>query len=428
MQLHYLKSFRRMDPGQAILAGLAILGGGLGPADAQTKVFASVTELTLPVGQGAQEPSLFAMDDGRVLMSWIEKAGKVGTVKTAIGDASGWSGPVTVAQSEAVVVNWADFPSVAAFPDGTLATQWLVENGPSAYEYDVNISLSSDTGRTWGDVIVPHRDRSRRQHGFATILPVAQDGLITVWLDGRAYDVDAMGAAQDAFGNAMQLRATTITPDGRQSDDILLDARTCTCCQTSGAVTGDGDILVVYRDRTAAEIRDISLVRRVDGVWSKPATIYADGWEIDGCPINGPAIDARGDNAVVAWFTGAQDKARVNLAFSDNSGARFAPAIRISKGEAAGRVDVTQLDDGSALVTWVEWTELGEVLLVCRAFPETGCDGRQVIALNTRDDSLNFPSMVRSGDNIYIAWTQPLRGRTKGRGLNVTVRMVLARL
>ena len=54
----------------------------------------------------------------------------------------------------------------------------------------------------------------------------------------------------------------------------------------------------VYRDRTEAEIRDIAIVRLVDGIWSDPALVSADGWEIAGCPVNGPAIDSAGGRPV----------------------------------------------------------------------------------------------------------------------------------
>ena len=413
-------------PRSSVLAGLMVLAASCSPAVAQTEVFSSITEIDLPVGPGAQEPSIFAMDDGRIMMSWTEPAGDGFAVRSAIGDRTGWTKPQTAIVSGDLFVNWADFPSVAAFADGTLAVHWLMKNGPSSYGYDINIALSSDDGRSWGDVIVPHRDGTGRQHGFATLLPVADNRLMAIWLDARSYDFYATGAAEKAFANASQLRVTTIGPDGSLSSDILLDARTCSCCQTSAAVTDSGIVLVVYRDRTAGEIRDISLVRLVDGVWSGPATVHADGWEISGCPVNGPAIDTSGERVVVAWFSAAKDLPIVNVAFSDDAGESFGRSIRIDRGEAAGRVDVLQLGDGSALVSWVEWTNAGEALLVCRARPESACSDPQVIALNDAAGSINFPRMVWAGDGVYIAWTQPLSERSPNPELDVTIRMVFA--
>ena len=409
-----------------ILIGLIIIAASKTDNLAPTNVFSSITEVDLPVAQGAQEPSLFALDDGRILMSWTEPVGHSFAVKTTIGDRTGWTKPQTAVQSDSLYVNFADYPSVAAFANGALAVQWLMKNGPSTYDYDLNVSLSSNNGLSWGEVIVPHRDRTKSQHGFATLLPLAQDRLMAIWLDGRAYNPDATDTAENRFTNAMQLRATTIDANGNLSEDILLDARTCTCCQTSAAVTDDGITLVAYRDRTSDEIRDISLVRQVGDVWSKPKTLHADGWEISGCPVNGPAIDANGQKVVVAWFTAANDIPMVNVAFSKDAGENFSPAIRIDKDKAAGRVDVLQLGDGSALVSWIEWTSAGETLLVCRALPENGCSEPQVITLNNAAGAINFPRMVLAGDGVYIAWTQPPNGSSSVPGSKSTIKMIFA--
>ena len=252
---------------------------------------------------------------------------------------------------------------------------------------------------------------------------MTQDRLLAVWLDGRAYDING---DEGEFANSIQLRATTIGSDGSLSDDVALDLRTCSCCQTSAAVAGDGTVLVAYRDRTAGEIRDISVMRRVAGNWSKPATVHADGWEISGCPVNGPAIDAVGENVIVTWFTAARDVTAVKIAFSDSVGESFAPAIRIDQGSATGRVDALYLGDGSALVSWVEWTEAGEVLYACRTHPVTGCTAPQVIVTNRQAGTIDFPRMAQGRDGVYIAWTQPLADKSAGPERDLTIRMVLA--
>jgi len=87
--------------------------------------------------------------------------------------------------------------------------------------------------------------------------------LTALWLDGRKYESQTEG---DSFENAMQLRSRQINSDGTMKPESLLDARACTCCQTSAARTGSGDMVAVYRHRTADEIRDISIVRSTGGV------------------------------------------------------------------------------------------------------------------------------------------------------------------
>ncbi len=400
------------------LKALSVVLCGFAAGTSEAQVFSSIEEIDVPSGTAAEEPSLVALPDGRILMSWTELTGDLhAAVKVAISDVEGWSDPVTVAEGDDLFVSYADFPSAVALSDGTLAVSWLRMNGASAYAYDVNIALSSDDGATWGQAVVPHRDGTARQHGFVSLLPDGPDGVLAMWLDGRNYDTTDSFAGGDSAADAMALRATTLTADGSVSEELLLDDRTCTCCQTSVTATDDGTVLLAYRDRTADEIRDISVIRRVDDVWSEPVPVGGDGWEIAGCPVNGPAIDADGDRAALAWFTAAEGIPAVKVAFSADRGASFGSAIRIDLGGPMGRVDALQLDDGTALVSWLEMTAAGEVLLLCQVAPNVGCDKPVAVTVTPSGRSIGFARMALVGTDVYIAWTEPSRdasGRPDG--------------
>lgn len=357
----------------------------------------------VPVGSDAREPYLLAMEDGRLLMTWTEASGDGFTVKISFLSNTTWSTPSTVIASPDLFVNWADFPSVAAFSDGTLIAHWLQMSGTSAYAYDVNLAVSQDDGFSWSPPTVPHLDGTMTQHGFVTLHPW-DDRMVAVWLDGRAYDGDLLQAG--AVSGAMQLRAGVLSSDGSASPDVAVDFSTCSCCQTAAAVAGD-DLLVVYRDRSEAEIRDISIVRMRDGSWSPPQSVHDDNWGLSGCPVNGPSIAARDERVVVAWFTGAGDVPAVNIAFSADAGHSFGDAVRIDRGQPVGRVDTLMLEDGLALISWVEWVGADEVLFVCLA-TEDGCISTRHVAENTAGGSVNFPKVAATTERIYLAWTQPL--------------------
>lgn len=382
-----------------------VLIAAMMPFAAIAQVFEHLDEIATPVGRNAREPALTALPNGAIAMVWTEPEGENFAVKTAVWEDESWTVPVSAVSSNDLFVNWADFPAIAAFDDGMLAVSWLKENADLSYAYDINLALSGDGGQTWGDVITPHTDRSARQHGFVTLLATGPDAITAIWLDARDYDSQI---DDDSFGNAMQLRSTTIGRDGSLGRDVALDIRTCQCCQTSAAVAGNGDVLVVYRDLSADDIRDTYIVRRRGEVWSDPVPVHADGWEISGCPINGPSIDAHGDNAVVAWFTAAENVPAVKIAFSQNGGQSFGTAFRVDGGDGVGRVATVMLPNAEALITWVEWRDEGEALMMCRATPDDGCVARQIITINTVPGSINFPQIAHSNGMIYLAWTQPL--------------------
>ena len=84
------------------------------------------------------------------------------------------------------------------------------------------------------------------------------------------------------------------------------------------------------RDATGwSEVRDIYIVRQINGSWSAPQAIYADNWQINGCPVNGPSVAADGRRVVVAWFTSVGDTPHVKVAFSENAGATFNKPIQL---------------------------------------------------------------------------------------------------
>ena len=84
--------------------------------------------------------------------------------------------------------------------------------------------------------------------------------------------------------------------------------------------------------------------------------VHADNWEINGCPVNGPAIAARGKNVAVAWFAAKDNAPKTQLAFSKDGGRTFGAPIRIDSGTTLGRVGLTLLADGRALVSWIDST------------------------------------------------------------------------
>ncbi len=359
-----------------------------------------VTEIASPAAAGSAQASLAVGPDGRVFLSWIEPAGDGRHMLkfSVLGDSS-WSPPRTIASGTDWFVNWADFPALAILPDGSMAAHWLERSGPDTYAYGVRIVLSSDSGLSWSAPVTPHRDSTQTEHGFVSMFPAPDGRLGAVWLDGRE-----MTGGEDGHGHgSMALRYTAVGPGVRPEDGVILDARVCECCQTSAALTADGPV-VAFRDRGGDEVRDISVVRLADGAWTTPHTVAADGWKIEGCPVNGPAIAAAGRTVAVAWFTAAGDTPKVNLAFSSDAGGTFGPPVRVDDGSPSGRVDVVLLDDGSALVSWLERVAGAGELRARRVAPGGIRAPAMTIAPSGTARSSGFPRMVRSGKNIVFAW------------------------
>lgn len=387
----------------AMIFTIAVLFASVSPVVAQD--FGIIEDMAPPVGQDAREPFLHVTQAGRLLMSWTEVNGTGPSVVLAVLEEGMWTLPRTISNSSDLFINWADFPSVASFGNGTLIAHWLQTSGQSSYHYDVQIALSRNDGASWSTPFVPHLDGTKAQHGFVSLVPF-DDDIVAVWLDGRAYDGSLV--EEGTIADQMQLRSAVLSSDGTSTPDVALDVSTCSCCQTDAAVAGES-LLVVYRDRTAAEIRDIALVRLREDEWSAPMRVHEDNWEIPGCPVNGPSISASDRNVVVAWFTGAGNVPAVKVALSEDAGASFRNVVRIDRGEPLGRVDTLMLEDGTALVSWVELNGPDETLLLCNV-TDDGCDRTFEITSNSEPSSINFPQMAATSEALFIAWTQPQAG------------------
>ena len=373
-------------------------------ASASMQATLAIVPTESPATGDAREPELNSTADGRIILSWVERVGaKRHVLRAAIRDGQAWSEVITVRQGDNWFVNWADFPSVIALADGSLAAHWLVKSGPGTYAYNVNLSRSKDGGKTWTTPIVPHLDNTQTEHGFVSLLPLADGKLGAVWLDGRNMKDIKEGDEHAPSAASMTLRYAAIDETGKLFDEAELDERVCECCQTSAALTSEGAI-VVYRDRSADEIRDIYAVRQQGG-WANPKNVYADNWKISGCPVNGPSVSVHGGRVVVAWFTGADDSPRVKVAFSDN-GSDFSNPIEVDEENAVGRVDVLMLPDGSAMVCWMSGTVEQGAIKARRVRADGQVGPASVIAETSIARSSGFPRMARIGDEVHFAWTE----------------------
>ena len=365
-------------------------------------LLAALITIDSPAASGSAEPHLASLRDGGVVMSWLEPTrDKKHALKFATHRNGKWSAPRVIAERSDFFVNWADFPSIVEDRQGTLFAQWLQKSGADTYAYDVWITASRDSGKTWKAPRILHTDRKPGEHGFVSMVPLAKGGVAVAWLDSREM---TPGGDHGHGEGSMTLRYAEVDGALAISRESLLDARVCECCSTGMAMTARGP-LVAYRDRSHDEIRDIAFVRKSGAMWTKPAQVHADGWKIAGCPVNGPQVDARGDNVVVAWFTAAENKAEVNVAFSRDAGTTFGKPMRIDGANAVGRVDVLMLDDNSALATWIEGTADDSAIFIRRVYADGRKAAPQKLAATKSARGSGFPRATLTGKTAWFAWT-----------------------
>jgi hypothetical protein len=375
-----------------------------GCAPSEPNVAIGGVEFSGPAWSG--ESNLFAAPDGRVILTWLEPSGEGShSLKFAVRSGGGWSQPSTIHESDRFFVNWADFPSLVELSGGEWIVHWLEKTEGGSYAYHVKLAISTDGGTTWGEPIVPHRDHSATEHGFVSMIPLADGSAALIWLDGRQMASDESGGEHEGLDlGEMSLRATMVTASGELARDVLLDSRTCECCQTA-LVNANSGLVAAYRDRGETELRDIGVLRFQDDAWSEPELVADDNFYYPGCPVNGPQLSASGDDVAIAWYTAPEQQARVYVAFSDDGGASFDVPVRVDDGDPLGRVDVEWMADDLAVVSWLERSEQAADVKV-RLLRRDGWVGdSHVVSATSESRGSGFPRLALSGHDVVIAWT-----------------------
>ncbi len=392
-------------------------GGASAAAADPAKPFA-VHEWPLPSSAGSAQPDLAATADGRLLLSWISSVeGRRNALQfVAMSEDGHWqSAPRTIAVGDSLMANWANTPHIAQTADGALWVQFMQKMG-EGHAGNVALSRSVDGGFNWASPIAVNDDGVEAEHGFAALWPVSRDTIGVAWLDGRDNVQGDMhhdaGAGMKHDGGGMHaegrtaLRAAVFDMNLQRSGEAVVDAKTCDCCQTAIAATARGPLLV-YRDRSDKEVRDIAAVRHDGKAWGKPVPVHADGWVMPGCPVNGPAVAANGDAALVAWYTEAGGKPAVRVARSEDAGDSFGAPVTIDEGEQVqGRVALA-LDARQAWILWIREDAAGQALWLSRRTPDLKREYQrlEVAKLQGRGRGTGFPKIALRGREGYAVWT-----------------------
>ena len=369
--------------------------------------------LASPVTDSSAEPYLFTNNKGLVYLSWVQKKGKESSLQFSTLANDQWSQPIVISSGNNWFVNWADYPVITSDSNGNMLAHFLEKSDTAKFTYDIKLMASADAGKTWSSSKILHDDGKKAEHGFVSITPY-NDQFFVAWLDGRKTAMKDDAGHHEGHHGEMTLRGALLNKTGNKTKEWELDPRICDCCQTSIAITANGPV-VVYRDRSAEEIRDMSIVRFINGEWTEPKTIFPDQWKIAGCPVNGPRSDAIGNNLAIAWFSMAENKAQVKVVFSEDGGATFKEPFQIDEGKPIGRVDIVMLNEKSAMISWMEGSTIKAIKINA-----DGTKGKPIIIAESSDSRASgFPQMTKTGNKLIFAWSDNKEKTIKLASINL---------
>jgi hypothetical protein len=132
--------------------------------------------------------------------------------------------------------------------------------------------------------------------------------------------------------------------------------------------------------------------------------VHADAWRVLACPVNGPALSARGRDVAIAWFAARDDQPQAYVAFSSDAGRTFGSPIRLDDQATLGRVDVELLPDGSAAAGYVEFADKKASFRVRRVERSGARSAPISVAGMAGSRASGLPRMVLNGDELVLAW------------------------
>jgi len=379
--------------------------------------------LPSPVSGIGLVPQVTALAADKMLVSWqspLEGGGY--SFLMAVGDGDAWSEPRTIASGPDLSMFSADLPGVATLPGGELLAFWELKDmrDGDPYATAIQVSCSTDEGRTWSPASRPYGDALAGQHSFLSWFP-ASEGIGLVWLDACERSMArhaAMSHGADRHGEDMGsvgLRHAALSREGRLVRETFVAPITCECCPTSAAVTARGPV-VVYRGRQdppgtkpsdvrcdQPTVRDIFITRLEGERWTRPHRVHADDWVIAACPDNGPAVDASQNDVAVAWWTRAGGAPQVRAAFSQDAGETFGPAVRVDSGKGEGQATIALLPGGERAV--VGWLEEGQTW--ARIVTADGAIG-PALALGPSPLHSRLPKWTADDQRVVAVWTGKL--------------------
>ena len=363
-----------------------------------------IEDIPFLYGDNNAQPNLVS-SNGALSLSWISSKNKnKASLHFSQFKKGKWIKPQKIANGSDWFVNWADFPAHAINED-LIITSYLKKSDSGTYTYDVILNLQKLSGEKIKKDFLLNTDGVKAEHGFVSIIPNNNKGFFITWLDGR----NTVEKKLDGHHKPMTIRFAEITNTGEVINESELDEAACDCCQTSIAMTNNGPI-VVYRDRSENEVRDIYTIRNINGVWEEPNQLHNDGWIINGCPVNGPKVAVNSTNLAIAWFTVVNDNPIVNVSFSKTNGDSFGTPFKLNDLDAIGRVDVAFLNNEEVIVSYMEVDDIGTYLRIKKV--SVNGEISKPITVSKIDGGRNtgVPQLEIINNEIFIVWTISLDG------------------
>ena len=310
------------------------------------------------------------------------------------------SRPVAVnAEAEAISAEGENRPKIALGPQGEIYVSWT-HPLPKPWTGFIRFARSLDGGKHFSAPITVHHDRERITHRFGALVVDAAGNVFVAWIDKR--DLAAAKAAGKAYAGAAVYYAWSTDRGKHFEPERKLADHSCECCRIAVAPTPDGGIGVFWRSVFGDNIRDHS---HAVVHYGQPAPTVRratfTGWQIAGCPHQGPGLAVTADgHADGVWFSAKDGKPTIWYGTLDPG--HEPKHLQKMAGSGAAHADVAV----AGKIVWVVWNQFAPegTDLVGRVSHDGGASFGKPQILATAHGAAGSPQLLRFRDRTYVAW------------------------
>jgi hypothetical protein len=288
---------------------------------------------------------------------------------------------------------------------------------------DVKVARSRDGGRTFEKPVTLQSRKAAGNRGWPAVALDQRANVHAIWLDhrgmaakrtaGAGHAGHQPGAVHDGVAMAQKSGLYYASMTTAVSRERELAKGVCYCCKTAVAAGPNGSLYAAWRHVYPGNLRDMAFTMSRDGgrTFASPIRVSEDGWAINGCPDDGPAIALGAAGEVhMAWpsvITGTKPEGAIFYA-STRDGRRFSPRVRIPTlgGPRPTHPQIVVDRGGRIFVAWEEningrrLSAVREVRLPAGGAPAFG----DVVMLSPNGPAM-YPVLAATDKGLVAVWT-----------------------